>query len=80
MTKEVLGKLVKGFLFGGVGSIIVVLEANGCKVHNLVDLQTLAVTAGGSFITGVLHAAWYYAKSKSLKPEITVTTLDDQAE
>lgn len=77
MTKEVLGKLIKGFLFGGVGSLIVVLEANGCKVHNLVDLQTLGITAAGSFITGTLHAVWYYIQIKLVKPEITVQKIDD---
>lgn len=72
-----LGKLIKGFLFGGVGSLIVALEANGCKVHNLVDLQTLGITAAGSFITGALHAIWFYFQSKMLKVEATVASTDD---
>jgi hypothetical protein len=64
MDKAILGKLIKGFLFGGVGSLIVVLEANGCKVHNVVDLQALATTAVAAFVTGALHAIWYWAKAK----------------
>ena len=64
MDRAILGKLIKGFLFSGVGSLIAVLEANGCKVHNVVDLQTLAITAGGSFVTGALHALWFWAKAK----------------
>lgn len=60
MSLQTLGKFFKGFVFGGLASIVAVFSNAGCNVHNVDDLKALGLTALAGVVAGVLHAAWNY--------------------
>jgi hypothetical protein len=68
MNKQVLLKFVKGFITGGLSSVVVALSV-GVKIGSLDDLKGLAVLLGTAFLSGAVHAI-----VELLSPTLPATT------
>lgn len=66
---QLVQKFAKGFVFGGLASLVTVLGASGCGVKSVDDLRAFSMSAVAGFLAGGAHAVWYAYFNQSQQPE-----------
>jgi len=55
MIKSIIKRFLKGFIAGGIASVVLALQA-GITISSLTDVKTLLTALGVAFVTGGLLA------------------------
>lgn len=67
MNKQIILKFVKGFVSGGIASVVLALSV-GVNIHSLDDVRGVLLLIVSAFVSGAIHAV-----AEMLVPSISIS-------